>query len=227
MNQLLEQAETLQNMLVSQATGASEDDREYRELRQVFLSDRILESLVPRFFPSYAERREYLWDSFRPLLEHLEHGGARPSDQPVSAVLEGFDTAGVHAVWTKALDRRETDPEGAITTARTLLETVCKHILDELETTYEDGMDLPKLYRATVEALNLAPSQHTEPVFKQVLGGCIAVVEGLGSLRNRLSDAHGKGRAPVKPAARHAELAVNLAGTMASFLVATWEARRS
>jgi hypothetical protein len=53
------------------------------------------------------------------------------------------------------------------------------------------------------------------------------VVEGLGALRNRLSDAHGKGTAGVKPAPRHAELAVNLAGTMATFLVATWEARRN
>ncbi len=29
------------------------------------------------------------------------------------------------------MERRATDPEGAITAARTLLETVCKHILDE------------------------------------------------------------------------------------------------
>ena len=63
-------------------------------------------------------------------------------------------------------------------------------------------------------------SQHTEKVFRQVLGGCTAVVEGLGSLRNKLGDAHGKGRLPVKPAPRHAELAVNLAGAMATFLVA-------
>jgi len=31
----------------------------------------------------------------------------------------------------------------------------------------------------------------------------------------RLGDSHGKGRSPVKPAPRHAELAVNLAGAMA------------
>ncbi len=68
-------------------------------------------------------------------------------------------------------------------------------------------------------------SQHTERVFKQILGGCQAVIEGLGSLRNRLSDAHGKGKAGVKPAPCHAELAVNLAGAMATFLIATWEAR--
>lgn len=109
--------------------------------------------------------------------------------------------------------------------ARTLLESVCKHILDELDITYNEGMDLPPLYKATSTALKLAPSQHTEEVFKQILGGCTAIVGGLGALRNRLSDAHGKGKVGIRPAPRHAELAVNLAGTMATYLVATWRTR--
>jgi Abortive infection C-terminus len=125
------------------------------------------------------------------------------------------------------LERRASDPEGAITSARALLETVCKHVLDDLGIGYDESADLPKLYRLTSEALKVAPSQHTEHVFKQILGGCTAVVEGLGSLRNRLGDAHGGGRSRVKPAARHAQLAVNLAGAMTSFLVATWEARKN
>lgn len=103
-------------------------------------------------------------------------------------------------------------------------EAVCKHILETSGTHYDDKDDLPKLYKQTAEQLNVAPSQHTEQVFKQILGGCTAVVEGLGSLRNRLSDAHGKGKAGAKPAARHAELAVNLSGALAIFLLATWEA---
>src|SRR5690606_36096365 len=108
---------------------------------------------------------------------------------------------------------------------RTLIESVCKHILDAAQVEYDDAADLPKLYKLTAETLNLAPSQHTEAVSKQVLGGCTAVVEGLGSLRNRLSDAHGKGKVGSKPAPRHAELAVNLSGALATYLLATWEAR--
>jgi hypothetical protein len=89
---------------------------------------------------------------------------------------------------------------------------------------YEADSDLPGLYKMAAKSLNIAPSQHSEPVFKQILGGCTAVVEGLGALRNRLSDAHGQGKRPVKPATRHAELAVNLAGAIAMFLVATHDA---
>jgi len=240
---LLEQAETLQNLLISHATGGSESDAQYRQLRQVFLTGPTYEKTLPQFvrtnrsldqfwqfikyrYKHYAERRQYIYDEFQPLMQLLESNALNPSDDNVSAVLEKFDATHVNAAWSKALDRRTADPEGAITAARTLLETVCKHILEDLGSGAEDGADLPKLYRLTAEKLKLAPSQHTEPVFKQILGGCTAVVEGLGAVRNRLSDAHGKGRAPVKPTARHAELAVNLAGAMAGFLIATWEASR-
>ncbi|MCI0352102.1 MAG: abortive infection family protein [Acidobacteriales bacterium] len=90
---------------------------------------------------------------------------------------------------------------------------------------YADSDDLPKLYRLTADVLNLSPSQHTEQMFRQILGSCQAIVEGLGAMRNRHSDAHGTGKAGVRPAPRHAELAVNLAGTMATFLLATWESK--
>lgn len=115
------------------------------------------------------------------------------------------------------------DPDGAITSARALIESVCKHILDEAGVPYEDKFDIPKLYRVTAEELNLAPSQQTEAILRQVTGGCSAVVEGIGAMRNALGDAHGKGQSSARPESRHAELAVNLAGSLALFLIETWE----
>jgi Abortive infection C-terminus len=53
-------------------------------------------------------------------------------------------------------------------------------------------------------AANLAPSQHTEEPIKRILGGVTSVVEGLGSLRNKMGDAHGQGKKAVRPSARHA-----------------------
>ena len=241
-NPLCEDIESLQGIMLSHATGGNEDETEYARLRQIVLSDPCLEALAPRFlrtcrslgqfwqfiknkFGTYSERREYIWDEFRPMLELLERGGFSPADQLVSVAIEKFDAAHIQSAWAKALERRASDAEGAITMARTLLESVCKHILEDAHVSYEDSPDITKLYKQTAEYLKLAPSQHTEQVFKQILGGCTAVVEGLGALRNRLSDAHGKGKVGVKPAARHAELAVNLAGALALYLLATWEAR--
>jgi abortive infection Abi-like protein len=57
----------------------------------------------------------------------------------------------------------------------------------------------------------------------RVVGTCAAGVEGLGALRNKLSDSQGKGPKGAKPETTHAELAVNLAGSMATFLIETWE----
>jgi hypothetical protein len=122
------------------------------------------------------------------------------------------------------------DHEGAITAARTLVETVCKHILDDANVTYDDNLDLPKLWALTAKEANLAPQQHQEGVFRAILGDCQSVVNNLAAIWNREGDAHGQGRRQVRPKPRHAELAVNLAGTMAAFLVATWHdrgARRS
>ena len=117
------------------------------------------------------------------------------------------DSGYVQECWRKALERRAMDPEGAITAARSLLESVCKHILDETGSRTKTPKNFRNCTCLVAGQLNLSPSQHAKQVFKQILGSCQSVVEGLGALRNRLSDAHGKGKAGVRPAPRHAELA--------------------
>lgn len=178
-------------------------------------------------FGTYKERRDYLRAQFSPLIDLLQVSNGPPVER-ITGAFEAFDAEGVSEAWQKALSRAESDPEGALTAARTLLESVCLHILGKDELTVENSKrdDLPKLYRRTSEVLNLAPSQHTEQVFKQILGGCTQVVEGLGALRNRLGDAHGKGRRPVRVSSRHAHFAVNLAGSVALFLIETEGAQR-
>lgn len=237
-----ERAQYLQDLLINRATGGKAENSEYQELRQYFLDNPATRSILPAWvgsnrdlsqfwqfikykFSTYAERRTFIWNEFAPLLEFLETGTKTPSDQLVSEVLKRFNAESVQEVWEKALDRRQSDPDGAITIARTLLETVCKHILEEKSIEYTHKTDLPQLYRLVSDELNLSPSQHTEEVIKQILGSCITIVNGLGTLRNRVGDAHGQGKRPIRPTDRHAALAVNLAGSIALFLVETWEAR--
>jgi len=237
-----ERAQYLQSLLINRATGGMAENTEYHELRQYFLDNPATKSVIPSWvrvnrdlsqfwqfiknkYSTYAERRTFIWSEFAPLFELLETGAKTPSDQTISEVLKRFNAESVNIVWSKALDRRKSDPEGAITAARTLLETICKHILDEKGIEYGNKSDLPQLYHLVSVELNLSPSQHTEDIFKQILGSCSTIVNGLGTLRNRLGDAHGQGKKPVRPAARHAELVVNLAGSVALFLIETWESR--
>jgi len=240
-NSDFERAQYLQNMLISEATGGVGDARDYQLLRRHFVFQSETKDLLPAFvrtnrdlaqfwqfikskFKHYAERRAYIYEEFVSLFDYLEGKTSAPADASISDALMNFDEDSVHSAWSRALDRRKSDPAGAITAARTLLETVCKHILDNRGIEYDGKkIELHELYKLTAAELTLAPSQHTQEIFKQILGGCSAVVNGLGTLRNKLGDAHGQGKRPVRPAPRHAELAVNLAGSLALFLVATYE----
>lgn len=241
----LERVRFLENVMISRATGnLLAGDDHYEFLRRELMYDPSVKGLLPDFVracrtldvfwpyiknkaPSYAERRVIISHAFTPLVEYLEGRNRAPGDSSATTVLESFDPDGVHAVWSKALDRRTTDPEGAITVARTTLETVCKRILDDLALPYTDKEDLPKLYSMAAKALNLAPDQHTAEAIKAILGGAMTVVNGIGTLRNRLSDSHGRGGPPVRPAPRHASLAVNIAGAVATFLVETHLERKA
>lgn len=241
----LEKGEYLQNLLIGYATGGGGENGDYQLLRNHFVNTEGTKSLLPSFiktnrdlsqfwqfikhkYATYADRRTFIWKEFAPLLDFLEGKTLAPADNTISNGLKDFSAGSVHLAWSKALERRTTDPEGAITAARTLLETVCKHILDELSHEYNsDKIELHELYKRTAKELKLSPDQHTEDIFKQILGGCSAIVNGLGTLRNRLGDAHGKGKIKARPAIRHAELAVNLSGSVALFLVATWDAQNS
>jgi len=240
--EILKKLDKFENRLISHATdGPQIKDEEYRQLRDELINDPLLHNKLPPFvktcrYPgqfwkfitkeskTHKGRREYLNGKFGPLLAEFEEDSQAPSDAPVTEALTALDSDIVHKFWTSALERRLDDPDGAITAARTLLESVCKHILDDAGVKYKHP-NLPKLYKLTAETLQLAPDPKTETVFQSVLSGCTDVVEGIGSMRNKLGDAHGKGRSSVKPDARHAELAVNVAGAVASFLVQTWEAR--
>lgn len=239
-DELVERVAMMEGILIAAATGGSPDNLAYELLRREFIAEPSIRDLLPpfvrthrnlgSFWPfikneagTYAERRQLISVAFTPLMDYLEGKNTSPGDQIASDALQTFDVEGVHAVWEKAISRRSSDPDGAITVARTLLETVSKRILDETGQTYSERDDLPKLYSAAARALNLAPDQHTQEPIKAILGGAMNLVNGIGTLRNRLSDAHGRGgKLPVRPSPRHASLAVNTAGAIATFLVETF-----
>ncbi len=220
------------------ATGGQARYEDYDVARQGILEESSLTNAMPdwlraartgsqywafikRKFRTYADRREFLSAEFDPLFSVAEIGGSGPVVAAVTKLSEVGTPKSVQAAWQKCLERRDRDPEGAITAARTMLESCCKCILDDCGVPLKGTEDLPKLYGLVAEQLKLSPGAHEEKVFKQILGGCHAVVEGLGTLRNRLGDAHGRGSRPIRPTARHAQLAVNLAGAMSTFLIET------
>jgi len=241
----LEKTELLHNTLRANATNDTCPTGDYVKLRAEFMNNPVIKTMLPdcvikyrtleyfwdfikNKFEHYYERRQYLNDEFSKLYNYFEKAPTE-LDSIITQTTAEFNESYVHELWQKALERRESDPDGAITVARTLLEATCKHILDQSgeSEAYKDADDLPTLYSKAASFLNLSPSQHTEQQFKQILGGCMSVVNGLASLRNKLSDAHGGGVQRVKPATRHATLCVNMAGTMSMYLIETWENKQT
>jgi hypothetical protein len=231
----------LQKMLLERSTGGEPSEAKYELVRFELMSNPKHADLLPDWlkqcrtlgqfwqyikheFSSYADRRKYLYDELNPILEYLEFHQTPSVENNIDEILSAFDSDGIHFSWKKALERKSQDPAGAITISRSILESVCKHILNGLSVPFnETNIDLSELYKLTANELNLAPEQHSEKIFKQILGGCSGIINGLGTLRNKHGDAHGTGPIAAKPKTRHAELAVNLAGSMAVFLIQTYE----
>ncbi|OGQ97552.1 MAG: hypothetical protein A2521_10205 [Deltaproteobacteria bacterium RIFOXYD12_FULL_57_12] len=231
----------LYNILEAQATGGAGDEAAFLNLHRYFCQsqyrDVLPQWLPPMFalgqfwgfikpkFGTYAERRTYLGQEFAPLIQACRNAG-----QPVgelTAIIKNFGSDTVNAEWKKMLARATTDPDGAVTMARTLLESICKHILDKYGIAYAGDASLTELYRDTAKQLNISQDQHDEQIFKKILGGCSGVVDGLQRLRGKHGDAHGKGQGHafvLQP--RHAMLAVNAAATIALFLIDTFDARK-
>ncbi|MBX9865298.1 MAG: abortive infection family protein [Burkholderiales bacterium] len=137
-----------------------------------------------------------------------------------------FNEKYIHQVWEKTIERNmKGDYDGAITSARSLLESIFKHILDSSSIDYDDKIELPDLYNLVTKQLNLAPGGYHEDIFKQILGGAKSIVNGFAALRNKFGDAHGKKGATLKdytPKERHSELAMNMAGSLALFYYRTF-----
>ncbi|NJS39991.1 MAG: hypothetical protein HC783_14330 [Rhodobacteraceae bacterium] len=160
----LECAVYLRNIIIALTTdGGSEVG--YKIARQKLLNEPSAKQLLPPFVRrsndavsvkadlmtvasgsgSWALRRNHVSAAFRPLLAFLESGGGA-ADQTISEGLSTYDAPAVQAYWTKALERRLSDPEGAVTAASTLLEEVCKHIIEDSGGIWEEKWNIPKLY---------------------------------------------------------------------------------
>ena len=241
-----ERVATLQSLvgrLLDAATYTkSMDQTRYDDERRIVLDDPVLGPAAPAWLKThrdlehfrayaqtlggYKERRALVRVAFEPTFDAAEQSTPPVADTTQTA-LRALSSEEVDRIWRLALERTHRDPDGALTLARTLLESVMKHVLDDAELSYDDGATLPALYKTLSDHLNLAPAQHDREAFKAILGAVATIVSRLAELRNSYSDSHGRGRRAVKITSRHAALAVNLAGTVAAFVVETWQLREA
>lgn len=213
------------------------DERVLREIVQRAADPRDFATELGRHVAVVAHLNQFLrFDGFE-LQQHgaqmrLVQAGTTLSvttSLAAAAAVVDFDT--VRHDLERALANADTDPEDAVTSACSILESVCRSILVELGLPLPDKKDIQTLYRAVREPLRLAPDKAVAPDLiaddvRSILNGLGTVVHGVGALRTHGGDAHGRerGRARVIDP-RIARLAIHSASGLAVFLLETWRFR--
>lgn len=152
----------------------------------------------------------------------IEAGGTAPVTELFGNRVEYLTLPNVKADFERAISCIESDPEGAITSACSTLESVAKSILDSLGKPYPKDQSIQPLVLTAMRELKLAPDQHSEAEIKRILGSLTNVIAGIGVLRTKYGDAHGRGKEFTELLPRHARLAVNAASTIGLFLLETY-----
>jgi hypothetical protein len=125
----------------------------------------------------------------------------------------------------------KSDPPGAIGSAKELVETVCKNILDDYDVGYREGADMMELYKGVQTALALSvesvkDSKKGSEAAVRTLRALITTIQSLAELRNAVGGGHGRVR-PSPALTRHARLAFNSSVAVCEFLLDTWHERRA
>jgi len=152
-----------------------------------------------------------------------------PESQVMDAIKEQFRVLDSDYVMQQ-ITRMEAsvfdDPALAIGTAKELIETCCRTVLQERGKEPDDKWDLSQLVKYTSRELKLIPENipdeaKSAETVRRVLGNLASITQGIGELRNAYGTGHGKGAKHRGLSPRHARLAVGAASTLAIFLVQT------
>lgn len=152
--------------------------------------------------------------------------------QDIENVAVKFDAPQLHRQITRMQNAVENDTDLALGTAKELIETTCKTILEERKISFPEKDDLITLYKETRKALKLVPddipsSAKGKESIRKLLSSLGTIVQGLAELRNLYGTGHGKtGKSKGLPS-RHAKLATGSAATLATFLFETHQERNN
>ncbi|MBN1901596.1 abortive infection family protein [Candidatus Sumerlaeota bacterium] len=118
------------------------------------------------------------------------------------------------------------DPALAIGTAKELVETCCKTILEARGIVCSNSVDLPELMKLTAKELDLTPYDipvraKASETIKRLLSNLATITQGIAELPNHYGTGHGKAAGAKGLTSRHAKLAVDAASTLAVFLAET------
>jgi hypothetical protein len=194
-------------------------------LTSTLLSALIDYALSPDTKPS--EEQKALGKRSREIAARLLAGSPSLADLKVHA--RNFDSKHLAEQIRRLEASVEKDPELAIGTAKELLETCCKTILEERGRPITGTPDVPTLTKATLRELKLVPEGVSEAArgadtVRRLLSNLGTIGHTLAELRGLYGTGHGKHGKAAGLQTRHAKLAVGACSTLARFLFETHKA---
>ena len=198
----------------------------------------VYENVLARLEDHIENGQEWAEKCVKSLLKWIERDGFRYENGKLNPVgrhhglehiidaVASFDLPELHRQIQRMQTAVEDDPSLAIGTAKELVESVCKTILEQRQIAFEDDADIGQLVKETRKALGLIPesipnSAKGAESIRRLLSNLGNVAQGLGELRNLYGTGHGKGGAAKGLSSRHARLAVGAAATLSTFLFET------
>jgi hypothetical protein len=180
-----------------------------------------------RIIKALNERESFDWDGERFVSKKsatLLH---------VADTVQSFNLDSVHREVERLLANVDSDPDDVLTSAKCLIESVCRAILEGTgQQPTSHAPEFGQLTKQTFGVLRLLPDQVSNQskgseVIKRILQNMGSALAGLAELRNLYGDAHGKGPGSKGLEPRHARLAAGLAGSLASFILETHQKQQS
>jgi hypothetical protein len=121
-----------------------------------------------------------------------QHRSKTIATESLASYLESEGYKAANDDFERAMAYIESDPEQAMGSASSILESICKGILERLCKPIPKEQTLKSLVKATYGAMDLSPESHADPDIKQVLGDIANAAVGLGVIRTKHSSFHGR-----------------------------------
>jgi Abortive infection C-terminus len=208
---------------------------DFRDIAQVERLVRVYESIISQIRAHNSTLADKLIgllerDSFRYENGQFVYIGQLSGIQPVRRIADRLDADEMLKQIRRMESSVETDPALAIGSAKELVESCCKTILNDRAALILGQADLPQLLKATLKELQLAPdnipnSARGADAIRKMLRSLGVVVDGMAEVRNLYGSGHGKDGRTRGLTPRHARLAVGAATVLSTFLFETHDAR--
>ncbi|MNZ61932.1 hypothetical protein D3C78_800360 [compost metagenome] len=187
-------------------------------------SNGYIEKMIPRkecmsgngYYAAILVNGGLTYDGERLLQEFS--GQPTPADDTLVELLERVSIYSIREKWEKALHRRITDPSGAVTAARSLLETTLKWIIEQRGG--KPTANNKELFDRAIDSLGIEVKG--KPIEKTI-EGLSSIIWGIGDMRNKHGDAHGATSNSTHLKKNEAGFCVNLAGAAALYLLEEFE----